>query len=114
VTNVDGFVGPCRVELWDWRSGERRFTGEDGHKAVLNHVIFHPSQPWLIAAGGGDSGGILVFWDLQSQKLLHKAKPKGHIQRFALDLAAPLLLLSGHGGFQIWRFDGKPDEKKSS
>src|SRR5262249_8514508 len=22
VTNVDGFVGPCRVELWDWQAGK--------------------------------------------------------------------------------------------
>lgn len=106
VTNVDGFVGPCRVEVWDWQAGERLFTGQDGHKAVLNHVAFHPSEPWLIGAGGGDSGGILAFWDLKSEKPVYKAKPKGHLQQFALDATAPQILAAGHGGFQIWGFDG--------
>ncbi|MEQ8786782.1 MAG: hypothetical protein RIC55_10810 [Pirellulaceae bacterium] len=103
VTNVDGFVGPCRIELWDWAAGKRTFTGQDSHKAVLNHIAFDAGGEWLIAAGGGDSGGLLAFWDPSQEKPQHKAKPKGHIQRFHLDQSAGALYLAGHGGLQVWR-----------
>lgn len=103
VTNVDGFVGPCRVEVWDWQATKRVFTGQDGHKAVLNHVVFDASDRWLIAAGGGDSGGLLAFWERPEEKPRHKAKPKGHVQRLHFEAAAGRLFLAGHGGVQIWR-----------
>ena len=102
VTNVDGFVGPCRVEVWDWSKGKRTFLGQDRHKAVLNHVTFHPTESILIAGGGGDSGGILAFWDLKKTEPIHKAKPKGHLQHFILDTDSQRILAAGHGGFQIW------------
>ncbi len=85
VTNVDGFVGPCRVEVWDIAQAKRVFVGQDGHKAVLNHVAFHPESPWLVAAGGGDGGGLIAFWNQQDEKPAHKAKLKGHVQRFTFD-----------------------------
>jgi WD40 repeat protein len=105
VTNVDGFVGPCRVEVWDWQSGKRIFTGQDKHKAVLNDVIFHPTEPWMIAAGGGDDGGLLAIWDQKNEPPAHMVKPKGHIHRLALDSTQPRLYAAGHGGFQFWDFD---------
>ncbi len=111
VTNVDGFVGPCRVEVWDWQAGQRVYTGQDDHKAVLNHLAFHPSESWLIGAGGGDSGGLFAFWDLKTEKPVHKAKPKGHVQQFVLDALRPQLFAAGYGGFQIWNFAGDPEEK---
>jgi WD40 repeat protein len=109
VTNVDGFVGPSRVEVWNWQAGEREFVGQDGHKAILNHLAFHPDEPLLIGAGGGDSGGILAFWDLEHEKPIHKAKPEGHLQQFALDMDNLQIHAVGHGGFQVWTFDGEQD-----
>ncbi len=109
VTNVDGFVGPCRVELWDWQTSKHTFTAQDKHKAILNHVAFHPNESLVIAAGGGDSGGILAFWDTKKEQLIHKAKPKGHLQQFALDPSAKHLHAVGHGGFQTWTMSGVPE-----
>src|SRR5262249_22542820 len=63
VTNVDGFVGPCRVELWSWKSGKRTSVAQDRHSAILNHVAYGPKGEWIVAAGGGDGGGALVLWD---------------------------------------------------
>lgn len=102
VTNVDGFVGPCRVEVWDWNKAERVFAGQDKHKAVLNHITFHPTESLLIGGGGGDSGGILAFWDMKKTEPIHKAKPKGHLQRFVFDADNHRILAVGHGGFQTW------------
>lgn len=102
VTNVDGFVGPCRIELWDWQAGKRVAAGQDKHQAILNHVVFGPQSPWLIGAGGGDSGGAIVFWDPATIAPAHVAKPKGHVQRFALATDGGRLYAAGHGGFQVW------------
>ena len=102
VTNVDGFVGPCRIELWDWRAGERVRIGQDKHQAILNHVAFGPAGAGAVAAGGGDGGGAIVFWDTAGTPP-HVAKPKGHLQAFALDSAGTRLYAVGYGGFQVWQ-----------
>ncbi len=111
VTNVDGFVGPCRVEVWDWQSGKRVFVGQDKHNAVLNHFAYHPTEPkWLVAAGGGDGGGAIVFWDQISEKAAHVAKPKGHLHRFCFDATGTRLYAAGFEGFQIWHLDASDDQ----
>lgn len=102
VSNVDGFVGPCRVELWDWEKGERTFVGEDSHKAVLNDVAFLPDGT-IVGAGGGDGGGIIAFWDRSDKKANHKLKPKGHLQQFVLTDDATTLIACGYDGLQRWR-----------
>ncbi|MCA9069842.1 MAG: hypothetical protein KDA84_13005 [Planctomycetaceae bacterium] len=102
VTNVDGFVGPCRVELWDWQAEKHLATGQDKHQAILNDLTFHPDEPYLITAGGGDSGGLLAFWDPKKAQLKHKVKPKGHIQRLILDTPGQRILTAGADGFQVW------------
>ncbi len=116
VTNVDGFVGPCRVEVWDWREKKRTFAGQDKHNAVLNHVAFHSQAetPLLIAAGGGDGGGILAFWDLNAEAPIHKAKPKGHLHRFCFGADPKDLFAAGYDGVQVWELGedpAKPDLK---
>jgi len=100
VTNVDGFVGPCRMELWDWRVGKRLNVGQDKHQAILNHVVFS-KEKWLIGAGGGDGGGAIVFWNGLGATP-QAAKAKGHLQSFVMDAAGTRLYAVGHGGFQIW------------
>lgn len=102
VTNVDGFVGPCRLEVWDWRGGKRTYAGQDKHKAILNDVQYDPVGR-IVSGGGGDSGGLLAFWDVAKPRPIHKAKPKGHLQRLALSADARSIYACGHGGFQVWR-----------
>lgn len=103
VMNVDGFVGPCRVELWDWKAARRVGVGEHKHQAILNHVAFGPTATRLAAAGGGDGGGALVFWDAAGSSPPHVAKPKGHLHAFVLDAKGKRLYAVGHGGFQVWQ-----------
>lgn len=106
VTNVDGFVGPCRIELWDWTEPKRLLAGQDKHQAILNHVEYHPQSQTLCAAGGGDGGPILAFWNLTEEAPLFKAKPKGHIQHFTFDETGTRIFAAGYGGFQVWGLSG--------
>ena len=101
VTNVDGFVGPCRIELWDWRAAKLVAVGQDKHQAILNHVAFDGTR--LIAVGGGDGGGAIVFWDSTATSAPFVAKPKGHLHSFALNSTGTRLYAAGHGGFQVWQ-----------
>lgn len=103
VTNVDGFVGPCRVELWDWKAGQRIAVGQDKHQAILNQVTFGPTDSWLLGVGGGDGGGALVCWDSSASAGPHVLKPKGHLHAFVLDSVEHRLYAAGHGGFQVWQ-----------
>lgn len=117
ISNVDGFVGPCRLEIWDWQSATRVAVGTDKHQAIFNHLEYLPNESLLFAAGGGDGGPLLACWnpaDSKSEAPLHKAKPKSHIQHFAFDTATQQLLAVGHNGFQIWAFTPAPakEEKK--
>jgi WD40 repeat protein len=105
VTNVDGFVGPCRIELWDWQAGKRIAFGQDKHQAILNQVAFEPSDNWLTAVGGGDGGGAIVFWDSMNPTP-QVVKASGHLQAFKMDAARTRLYAVGHGGFQIWNLSG--------
>lgn len=114
VTNVDGFVGPCRMELWDWKAGKRIAFGQDKHQAILNQVAFAAPTPppgplpeagrgdqTLIAVGGGDGGGAIVFWESPSATP-QVVKAKGHLQAFTMDAGRTRLYAVGHGGFQVW------------
>jgi WD40 repeat protein len=101
VTNVDGFVGPCRMELWDWKAGKRIAFGQDKHQAILNQVAFEPIGSWVTAVGGGDGGGAIVFWD-SSGATPQAVKAKGHLQAFTMDAARTRLYAVGHSGFQVW------------
>lgn len=120
VSNVDGFVGPCRVEVWNWQEAKRVAMGTDKHQAIFNHLEYLPAEKLLIGGGGGDGGPLLAFWnaDLLEKKTeapLSKAKPKSHIQHFAFDPVSQQLLAAGHNGMQVWSFTPAPpkvDEKK--
>ena len=108
VSNVDGFVGPARFEIWDTHAGKRLHRGQDKHHAILEHLEYLPDLELMIGGGGGDAGPFLGFWDLTAEAPLHKAKPKSHIHDFEFDSANVRLLAVGFGGFQIWTF-GKPE-----
>lgn len=101
VTNVDGFVGPCRLELWDWKAGRREYAGQAKHQAIQNDVAFGP-EDWIISTGGGDGGGNLAFWKASESAPLHIAKPEGHLHRLIVRADGREIYLAGHGGFQVW------------
>lgn len=107
VSNVDGFVGPARFELWDWQAGKMLMRCQDKHHAILDHLKFLPEKNLMIGGGGGDAGPFLGFWDVTAEAPLHKAKPKKHIHHFVFDPSGPRILAVGHSGFQIWNFPAK-------
>jgi hypothetical protein len=107
ISNVDGFVGPCRVEVWDWRAGKRVAALEDDHKAVLNDLAWTVDGKRIAASGGGDAGGVLLAWSLgdtggEEVKPLVKAKFTGHTHRLAWLDDAGRLIAAGFESVQLW------------
>ena len=101
---TDGtIVGPCRLEIWDWRSARREHAAQGKHQAIQNDVRFGPS-PWIITAGGGDGGGNLAFWNPAETAPMHVVKPEGHVHQLALGSDGRRIYAAGHGGFQIWQW----------
>jgi WD40 repeat protein len=105
VTNTDGFVGPCRMEIWDWRSAKRTVEMQDSHQAVLNDVLWSADGRRLTAAGGGDGGGLLVVWETGAKTPGMKIKLKGHPHRLVPIAGGSLLATAGFEGVQIWETD---------
>jgi len=102
ITNVDGFVGPARMEVWDWRTGKRTAELQDNHQAVLNDMLWSADGRRLTATGGGDGGGLLVVWDVADKTPATKIKLKGHVHRLVPIGGGSLLVAAGFEGVQIW------------
>jgi WD40 repeat protein len=117
INNVDGLSGPATVELWDWQAPKRLWSGgADGHQAIINDLAFHPSEPWLIGAGGGSDNGMIAFWktdpppdptaeaDKDKPPTVNavRIKTDGHIHRFRLSPDATRLYAAGHGKLEVW------------
>lgn len=106
VGNVDGLAGPAHVEVWDWRKPARRLAaGAQGHKALINSLLFHPDG-WLVAGGGGSDGGLLAFWktDFAGQKepISHRHKTDGHVHRVGLSASGTEVYAAGYRKLEVW------------
>jgi WD40 repeat protein len=111
VENVDGMGGLVHLEIWDWKKPQARATaGAQGHKGMINHLVFHPQGDWLIGAGGGSENGFLAFWkidkipDMPKKDALtvHRIKMDGHIHHFCLNSTASELYAAGFHKLEVW------------
>jgi hypothetical protein len=84
--------------VWDWQAGKCVFTGEDNHKAIFNQVELRAED--VIAAGGGDGGGLMARWTFDKKEPVAKLKYKGHAQSFCF--REKQLYLAGAAGVQRW------------
>lgn len=113
IGNVDGLGGPAHVEVWDWRKPQQRFTaGAQGHKGLVNALLFHPDAPWLIGAGGGGDNAFLAFWktdplpeasaDKKDAVPGQRVKAEGHLHRLALSATGEELYAAGYRKLEVW------------
>jgi WD40 repeat protein len=110
VNNVDGLEGPVHVEWCAWRKPEIRWAGGAGHKGLINDLLFHPTAPYLIGAGGGSDGGLVGFWKLDALPDPPKKEPlagqrvkvEGHVHRISLAAGGTELYAAGHRRLDVW------------
>jgi WD40 repeat protein len=105
IGNVDHLDGKARVEVFDWRKGERTHTLESAKfKGLVNRLAFHPRGEWLLAAGGANNG-FFEFYDLGKKKSLRQEPVKVHVHAVALNEGADALYAAGHG--QVMAYEMK-------
>jgi WD40 repeat protein len=102
ISNIDHLDGKARVEVFDWRKGERshEFPG-DKFNGLVERLEFHPQGEWLLAAGGAGDG-FLMFFDLNNKKTLRQEKVSMHVHDVALNEAADTIVAAGHGKIVIF------------
>lgn len=106
IGNVDHLDGKSRVELFDWRKGERTAEfSSDKLKGLVEHLEFHPEGTWLLAAGGANDG-FVMFLDPKTRAILVEEKAPMHIRDADFDLSSGLLVAGGHGKIATFEMKG--------
>jgi WD40 repeat protein len=104
ISNIDHLDGPARVDVFDWKKGERTHTfASDKFKGLVHQLRFHPRGDWLLAGGGGDKDGFLLFYDLDAKKALAQEKAPMVIHDFTLDESADTIYAAGHRRIMVAR-----------
>lgn len=105
VGNIDHLEGLARVELFDWRKGERtREYPGDSIKGLVERLVFLPSGDRLLALGGANDGFLMVF-DPGSKSALAQEKAPSYIHDAALGDTADTLFLAGHGKIGVYQIN---------
>ncbi len=137
IENVDGLAGPATIEVWDWKQPKRMNTlGLDGHKALINALVYQGDCSWLIGGGGGSDNAVLGYWKVpipaqdensaensaeqpaeQAEKsdkkketpslaANHKFKFDGHVHRFLVHPNGETLYTAGYKKLEVWDVKG--------
>jgi WD40 repeat protein len=106
VGNIDHLEGKTRVEVFDWRPGQRthEFAG-DQFKGLVEQLLFHPQGDWLLGLGGANDG-FALFFDLKAKKVLRQEKAGAHLYTGALNDAGDTVFAAGYGRISIFEMKG--------
>jgi len=106
IGNIDHLGGPHRIEVFDWQSGERQFEIENGNfKGLVEQLLFSPDGQWL-AAGGGDHGGFVSFYNMEDGKEIKTEKAPMHVHAMTFSEDYRTLYTVGHGKIATWELQG--------
>jgi WD40 repeat protein len=106
INNIDGLESPPRVEVFDWRKGERthEFPGDKFH-GIVERLEFHPRGDWLLGAGGGKDD-FLIFFDLPNKKLMAQEKAPMHVHDLVLGDGGETITAVGFGKVAVFDLKG--------
>lgn len=79
VSNAFAGVGVPAVVLFDWESGKqlRVMKPKENFQGSVYSLRFHPTEPFIVAGGGGGTGGSLWFWKYDEEKSFADVKLPG-------------------------------------
>ena len=106
IGNIDHLEGPPRVEVFDWKKGEKthEFPGE-GSKGMVERLIFHPDGERLIAVGGANDGFLAVL-DLKAKSVLVQQKAPAHIYDAAPGETPETLFIAAYNRVAAYEIQG--------
>jgi len=102
IGNIDHLGSMARLEVFDWEKVEQthEFPGDE-YKGLIEHLTFHPNGDWLLGVGG-DNGGFIKFFDLQTKKIIKQDKAPMHVHDFVMNEDADTIYAVGHGKIVLW------------
>lgn len=95
IGNIDHLDSKPRIEVFDWRKGERLGEVQGEGRGMVERLEFHPSGEWLLGAGGY-SDGFLLFCDPAGTKVLAQARAPMYVHDFSLNDARDGIHAVGH------------------
>ena len=106
INNIDHLEALARVEIFDWQKRERthEFKGSE-HKGLVEHLVFHPDNQWLLAAGG-DHNGFIKFFNLEKSDIIKQTKAPMHVHEFTVNETYDTIYAAGHGKLVVWTING--------
>src|SRR4051794_26746522 len=96
IGNIDHLEGQARVEVFDWRKGERTHELTDLPKGIVERLEFHPDGRRLLAVGGANDGFVLLL-DLKTKSILAQAKAPAHVHDATFDDTPETFFTAAHG-----------------
>jgi WD40 repeat protein len=106
IGNIDHLEAKFRVEIFDWRKKERLVEYvDDKSQGLANHLEYHPSGDWLVAAGGAGDG-FLVFIDPKTKKSVRQEKVPMHVHDLVFDEKYETVYVVGHSKLVTYELKG--------
>jgi WD40 repeat protein len=107
ITNIDHLDGKATVKIFDWRKGERvHLFASDAFKGLVEHLAYHPSGEWLLAGGGTDKDGFLMFFDVAAKKTLAQEKSPMYLHDLAMNETGDAIYAAGHKRVVLFSMSG--------
>jgi WD40 repeat protein len=107
ISNIDHLDGKALVEVFDWEKGERTHSfASDKFKGLVESLTFHPQGDWLLAGGGGDKDGFLMFFNLAAKKTIAQEKTPMNLHDLALNESGDTIYAVGHRRIMVFGMKG--------
>jgi hypothetical protein len=107
ISNIDHLDGKATIHIFDWRKGERTHTfASDKFKGLVERLEYHPSGEWLLAGGGTDKDGFLMFFDVAAKKTLAQEKAPMYLHDLAMNEVGDTIYAAGHKRIVVFGMNG--------
>ena len=107
VSNIDHLDGKALVEIFDLHTAERKHSfASDKFKGLVQNLSFHPGGEWLLASGGGDKDGFLMFFDVPAKKTLAQEKTPMVVHDLSLNETYDTIYTAGHRKIVVFGMKG--------
>jgi WD40 repeat protein len=95
IGNIDHLDSKPRIEVFDWRKGQRLGEVQGEGRGLVERLEFHPGGDWLLGAGGY-TDGFLLFCDADGKKVHAQAKAPMYVHDLALNEGYDRVYAVGH------------------
>lgn len=102
IGNIDHLDAPSRLEVFQWRTGERVHEIEESQKkGLVEQIAFLPDSRTILTVGGDHKGFVNLF-DAEKGSLLAQNGGSGHIHGAVIAADFTTLYTAGHNVIERW------------